>query len=188
MPPGLALSDRSDKQVSVPHFSDRHASTRVHHHSRPSSHKTRDEVSSLLHNFLVSSHKGQPKTPSPDPERLQAHRESHQSTNPNKGSSASGQLLEKVRYVYKSPLLSTGCLLYSFRKDDVEPSIAVDMEKRKYCNPEDMVLFLLALCCQDDSSTAAVSRDEIINKRFKDCLREVNQIANSPDLWKQLES
>ena len=136
----------------------------------------------------MSSHKGQPKTPPPDPERLQAHYESQQSTNPNKGSSASSQLLKKVQYVYKNSLLFTGHLLYSFRKDDVDPSIAVDMEKRKYCNPEDMVLFLLALCCQDDSSTAAVSRDEIISRRFKDCLREVNQIANSPDLWKQLEN
>ena len=62
------------------------------------------------------------------------------------------------------------------------------MEKRKHCNPEDMVRFLLALCCQDDSSTVAVPRDDTLDKRFKDCLKEVTPIADLPDLQNRLKS
>jgi hypothetical protein len=62
------------------------------------------------------------------------------------------------------------------------------MNQRKYCNPEDMILFLLALCCQDDSSTTPVSRDETLDKRFEDCSREVISIANSDELRQRLDA
>ena len=139
----------------------------------------------------MSSHESPPKapkTPPPNPEIVQAHLESQQSTNPNRGTSTSGQLLVKVQYVYRDLLFSAGRLLYSSRKDLIKSWITVDMKKRKHCSPEDMVQFLLALCCQDDSSTAAVSRDETLDRRYNDCLREVTSIADSPDLRERLES
>ena len=61
------------------------------------------------------------------------------------------------------------------------------MQERKYCNPEDMVRFLLSLCCQDDSSTTGVSRDDTVDGRFENCLRAVTAIANSRDLWERLD-
>ena len=60
------------------------------------------------------------------------------------------------------------------------------MAQRKYCHPEDMIRFLLALCCQDDSSTAPVSRDEALNTRFGVCLREVTPVANSDEMRQKL--
>ena len=79
-------------------------------------------------------------------------------------------------------------LPYLFRKQSIKPGVEVDMGQRKYCNPEDMVQFLLALCCQDDSSTAPVSRDETLDKRFGDCLREVIPIADSKELKGRLDA
>ena len=61
------------------------------------------------------------------------------------------------------------------------------MDQRKYCNPGDMVRFLLALCCQRDSLVAPVSRDETLEKRFEDCSRKVIPIANSDELRQRLE-
>ena len=139
----------------------------------------------------MSFHESSPKTPEtppPNPEILQAHLESQQSTNPSRGTSTSGQLLVKMQYFYRNLLFSAGCLLYSSRKGLIKPWITVDMKKRKHCSPEDMVQFLLALCCQDDSSTAAVSCDETLDQRYNDCLREVTPIADSPDLRERLES
>ena len=77
---------------------------------------------------------------------------------------------------------------YLPRKESVKPGVEVDMGQRKYCNPEDMVQFLLALCCQDDSSTVPISRDEILDKRFGDCLREVIPIADSKELTGRLNA
>jgi len=62
------------------------------------------------------------------------------------------------------------------------------MRQRKYCDPEDMIRFLLALCCQGDSSTTPVSRDEVLDRRFEDCLREAVPIANSDVLREKLDS
>jgi len=62
------------------------------------------------------------------------------------------------------------------------------MRQRKYCDPEDMIRFLLALCCQDDSSTTPVSRDEVLDGRFEDCMREAVPIANSDELREKLDS
>ena len=62
------------------------------------------------------------------------------------------------------------------------------MGQQKYCNPEDMVRFLLALCCQDHSSTTSVSRDETLNRRFGDCFGKVISIANSKELRGRLDA
>ena len=62
------------------------------------------------------------------------------------------------------------------------------MDQRKYCDPEDMIRFLLALCCQDDSSTTSVSRDETLDRRFEDCLRKVIPVANSEELRQMLDA
>ena len=61
------------------------------------------------------------------------------------------------------------------------------MEQRKYCDPEDMIRFLLALCCQDDSSTSPVSRDEVLSTCFGECLREVTLVANSDEMKQKLD-
>lgn len=74
------------------------------------------------------------------------------------------------------------------RKEFVEPGITVDMEQRKYCNPEDMIRFLLALCRRGDSSTTPVSRDKVLDRCFEDCLREVIAIANSDELGRKLDN
>ena len=62
------------------------------------------------------------------------------------------------------------------------------MELRKYCDPKDMIRFLLALCCQDDSSTTPNSGDKALDKQFEDCLEKVNQIAGSDRLRKRLDT
>ena len=69
----------------------------------------------------------------------------------------------------------------------MKPGITVDMEQRKYCDPGDMIRFLLALCCQDDSSTTPVSRDEALNTCFGECLREVTPVANSDEMRQKLD-
>ena len=63
--------------------------------------------------------------------------------------------------------------------------IMVDVE---YCDPEDMIRFLLALCCQDDSSTIPAPRDEVLDRRFEDCMREAVPIINSDELREKLNS
>ena len=62
------------------------------------------------------------------------------------------------------------------------------MNQRQYCSPDDMVRFLLGLCCQDDSSMAPVSRDEALDKRFEECWRKVIPVANSDEMRQRLGS
>ena len=62
------------------------------------------------------------------------------------------------------------------------------MKQRRYCNPQDMVMFLLALSCRDDSSAAPVFRGKDLDKRFYDCHKSVVSIANCVDLREKLES
>ena len=64
----------------------------------------------------------------------------------------------------------------------MKPGIKEDMEQRKHCDPEDMIRFLLALCCQDNSSMTPVSRDEALNTCFGECLRGVTPVANSGEM------
>jgi len=65
--------------------------------------KTGYEVSASPHSPHMSAHDRQ-ATPPQDPEKVQAHLESQQSTKPNRDSSASGQLLTKVQCVYEGLL------------------------------------------------------------------------------------
>ena len=73
-------------------------------------------VSTLPHCTQMSSH-NEPTTPPQDPEWLQAHLESQQSTKPNKGSSASGQLLKEIQYVSGSPWLFRKLLTPTAQKE-----------------------------------------------------------------------
>jgi hypothetical protein len=74
------------------------------------------------------------------------------------------------------------------RKATVEVGITNDMRQRKYCDPEDIVRFLLALCCQDDSLPTAISHDEVLDTRFDNCLREVIPVANSIEMRRKLDN
>ena len=129
-----------------------------------------------------------PTTPPQDPRKVQAHLESQQSTRPNRGSSASGQLLDKIQWVYEEPQISCKALTFLRRKECVKRGIAADMQCRKYCNPKDLIRFLLALCCKDDSLATPVSRDEALDRCFDDCFENVVPIANSGELVEKLES
>jgi len=60
------------------------------------------------------------------------------------------------------------------------------MQQRQTCHPEEMIRFLLALCCQDDSSTTPISRDDVLIERFEDCLRQVIPVANSEEVQEKL--
>jgi len=62
-----------------------------------------------------------------------------------------------------------------------------DTQQRGDCDPEDMIRFLLALCCQDDSSTAPVFRDSVLDERFENCLRQVIPVANSKEILGKLD-
>jgi len=62
------------------------------------------------------------------------------------------------------------------------------MQQRKHCSPKDMILFLLALCCQDDSSTGPVSRDDALDKCFKECSAKVAPIANLEEMRQKLDT
>ena len=62
------------------------------------------------------------------------------------------------------------------------------MEQQGDCDPEDMIRFLLALCCQDDSSTTPVSRDEVLDRRFEECFRKVIPVADSEEIQQRLNS
>ena len=59
------------------------------------------------------------------------------------------------------------------------------MKERQHCAPKDMILFLLALCCQDDSATP-VSRNASLDRCFEECLREVTPVASSTTLQEKL--
>jgi hypothetical protein len=76
--------------------------TKNHRRRRFDAYKTGHNVSALPPSPQMSSH-SRPTTPPQDPKKLQAHLESQQSTRPNRGSSASGQLLVKVQCVHELP-------------------------------------------------------------------------------------
>jgi hypothetical protein len=61
------------------------------------------------------------------------------------------------------------------------------MLQRRLCEPEDMIRFLLAICCQSDSSTTPVSRDEILDTCYKDCLEKATEIAKCGELKEKLK-
>ena len=61
------------------------------------------------------------------------------------------------------------------------------MKQEKLCEPEDMVRFLLAICCQDDSSTTPVSRSNVLDTCFTKCLADVAKIAQSDKLKEKLD-
>ena len=62
------------------------------------------------------------------------------------------------------------------------------MKQRQLCDPEDMVLFLLALCRQSDSSDTSVSRSEDLEQCFDDCLKVAVNVANSPAMKERLDA
>jgi len=62
------------------------------------------------------------------------------------------------------------------------------MRQRKPCSPKDMILFLLALCCQDDSSTTPVSRDDALDKCFEECFEKVAPIADMEEMRQKLDT
>ena len=62
------------------------------------------------------------------------------------------------------------------------------MEEHEYCDPEDMVMFLLAICCQGNYSPAHVSRDNLLDERFNACYSSVIPIANCPGLREKLKT
>ena len=63
----------------------------------------------------------------------------------------------------------------------------MDTDQPEYCDPEALIQFLLALCCQDDASTTPISRDESLEKLFEDCFEKVIPVANSHELRKRLD-
>ena len=71
------------------------------------------------------------------------------------------------------------------RKESVTPGIKADMKQKKHCNPEDMVKFLLALCCQDNPSATL---DKDVDKRLNDCYKSVLPLANCNELRERLET
>ena len=75
----------------------------------------------------------------------------------------------------------------SSRKIIVLPGITVDMEPRKYCSPKNMIRFLLALCRQDDSSTAPVSRDDALDKCFQECSDKVVPVTHLKEMRQKLD-
>jgi len=60
------------------------------------------------------------------------------------------------------------------------------MRDPQRCNPMDMVRFLLAFCCTDDSSDALCDA-EVSNERFRNCWGKVVPVANSKKLKNRLE-
>ena len=61
------------------------------------------------------------------------------------------------------------------------------MKQEKFCEPEDMIRYLLAICCQEDSSTSPISRGDVLDTRFNECLAGVAKIAESEELKGKLE-
>jgi hypothetical protein len=74
-----------------------------------------------------------------------------------------------------------------YRKSLVEPGIAVDMEREEHCKPEDMIRFLLAICCQDDFLTSPVSDGDVLDTLFNNCLDGVAKIAKCDELKGKLK-
>jgi hypothetical protein len=62
------------------------------------------------------------------------------------------------------------------------------MKERKYCNPEDMIMFLLAVCCRGDLLANPARSDKDLNKSFHDCRKSVIPIAKSAALKQKLKS
>ena len=61
------------------------------------------------------------------------------------------------------------------------------MDQQKYCDLENMIRFLLALCCQGDSSTTPPSREKSLDGLFEDCFTKVGPVATSLELRKELD-
>jgi len=53
------------------------------------------------------------------------------------------------------------------------------------CDPTDMVRFLLAFCC-DDNSPNALCDTQALHELFGDCWREVVPVANSAEMREKL--
>jgi len=184
--PGTSV--RNLQSITWTPFPDRHASTRVHHRRWLDSHKTGYEVSTFPTIPTCPPMTDRP----PLPKTLRRCRLTSSLNNPRNRTKApvppanfsrkySAFMRDSWLFMpWLTPLLS--------RKESVTPGIRVDMHQRKQCKPDDMIRFLLALCCRDDSSTTAVSRDEVLDRRFEDCMREAIPIANSDELRRRLVS
>ena len=61
------------------------------------------------------------------------------------------------------------------------------MEQRNYCDPKDMIRFLLALCRQDDSSKTPVPRDDALDKCFEECSEKVTPLADLKEMRQKLD-
>ena len=61
------------------------------------------------------------------------------------------------------------------------------MEQRKYCDPKDMIRFLLALCRQEDSSMTPVSRDDALDKCLEECSEKVTPVAGLEAMRQKLD-
>ena len=60
------------------------------------------------------------------------------------------------------------------------------MRQQKYCNPKDMIQFLLALCRQGDSSTTPASRDDALDRCFEECFEKVTPVAELDEVRQKL--
>ena len=58
---------------------------------------------------------------------------------------------------------------------------------KQHCDPKDMIKFLLALCCQDGSSTTPISHNDLLDTCFNDCWNKVIRVANSEELRHKLD-
>jgi hypothetical protein len=61
------------------------------------------------------------------------------------------------------------------------------MQQQKECKLEDMIQFLLALCRLDETSTAPVTRDAVVDRCYEDCLSSATLLAKSTELSEKLE-
>ena len=61
------------------------------------------------------------------------------------------------------------------------------MQQRKTCDTKNMIRFLLALCCQDDSSTAPVLRDDALDRCFEECSEKVIPVVESEEMRQKLD-
>ena len=67
-------------------------------------------------------------------------------------------------------------------------TIVGDMQLRKYCEPKDMIRFLLAFCCQDDSSTIPVSHDDALDECLEECSEKVAQVVDLEEMLQKLDA
>ena len=84
-----------------PHFLIATLSDHCRHCRWFDSYKIAYDVGTLPHSLQMSSHNPPPTTPPKDPKFERAIAQSNQATKPNKGSSASGQLLPSITWVSK---------------------------------------------------------------------------------------